>query len=395
MSTIPISEIIIDEEEYPRDHIDNQTVELYSLSLDSLPPIKLRKNKHLVDGRHRILAHKLRKVEEIKFVYDGDGSKEILFQAIVNNSRHGKSLTRREKQHCAIKLRKGGWDQRVIAGALSVSQTTISLWLKDTETIRRIETRQKVTDLFLGNKSERDIAKKIKKSPSTTHQLLGNIRSNITHEMPSRPDNLQVFNVWNFPVRDPLLGLSHPGMIPGQIMEHLMHYFTEPFDLVVDPMAGGGSTIDACKKWSRKYLAYDLEPKRDDITQNDVTKRYPIECQYAKLFFLDPPYFDMVFKHLFKSLSGYRSFIHLLARNTQDIMRKGSICAVLMEDFTEKELVLSGEIFCTFAKTGLTPIYSVSIPQPRQLNSPQVLKKMQEEKKMMGMSRILWIFRRD
>jgi DNA modification methylase len=70
-------------------------------------------------------------------------------------------------------------------------------------------------------------------------------------------ESLQLFNVWNFPNRDKRYGLDFKGAIPGQIVENVLYYFTEPFDVVVDPMAGGGTTIDVCKAW---WLTHQAEP---------------------------------------------------------------------------------------------------------------------------------------
>jgi hypothetical protein len=53
-------------------------------------------------------------------------------------------------------------------------------------------------------------------------------------------DSLQLYNVWRFQQCDPRYGMDYPGRILGQIVENLLWYYTEPFDLVVDPMAGGG-----------------------------------------------------------------------------------------------------------------------------------------------------------
>jgi DNA modification methylase len=84
--------------------------------------------------------------------------------------------------------------------------------------------------------------------------------------------------------------MDYPGRIPGQIIENLLYYYTEPFDLVVDPMAGGGTTIDVCKAMYRRYRAYDISPVREDITKHDATTGFLPECKDAKLIFMDPPY---------------------------------------------------------------------------------------------------------
>jgi hypothetical protein len=53
--------------------------------------------------------------------------------------------------------------------------------------------------------------------------------------------NILVF--YSFTPCDPRFGVDYPGRIPGQIPANVIRYFTEPGDLVVDLMAGGGITI--------------------------------------------------------------------------------------------------------------------------------------------------------
>jgi hypothetical protein len=95
---------------------------------------------------------------------------------------------------------------------------------------------------------------------------------------------------WYFSHCDPRFGMNYPGRIPGQIPANVIHYFTEPGDLVVDLMAGGGSTVDAARLLDRRCLAYDLVSVRPDIQQNDALIGIPSEACRAKLIFIDPPY---------------------------------------------------------------------------------------------------------
>jgi len=111
---------------------------------------------------------------------------------------------------------------------------------------------------------------------------------------------LRVYNIWNFAKCDDRFGISHPGMIPGQIMQNLNWYFTAPGDLIVDLFAGGGSTIDVCEYdnpdfGQRKVLAYDIDPKRPDIAQRDiVAEGIPDWKERPKMAFLDPPYWGQM-----------------------------------------------------------------------------------------------------
>jgi DNA modification methylase len=69
--------------------------------------------------------------------------------------------------------------------------------------------------------------------------------------------------------------------------------YTEPGDLVLDPMAGSGTTIDVCKEEGRRCIAYDISPTRPDITQNDARK-IPLADASAEMIFIDSPYGDNI-----------------------------------------------------------------------------------------------------
>jgi hypothetical protein len=101
----------------------------------------------------------------------------------------------------------------------------------------------------------------------------------------------ELYTEWRFSDRDLNLGVEHPGNIPGQIVMNLLYYYTNENDFIVDPFAGGGSTIDACKKMKRRCKAYDIDPKRDDIIYRDIIKDgFDPDLKDVKLIFLDPPY---------------------------------------------------------------------------------------------------------
>ena len=58
------------------------------------------------------------------------------------------------------------------------------------------------------------------------------------------------------------------GSIPAAIVAHTLYYYTQPDALVVDPMAGGGRTLDVCQSMGRRCLAYDI---RAGSTGNQAT----------------------------------------------------------------------------------------------------------------------------
>jgi hypothetical protein len=89
------------------------------------------------------------------------------------------------------------------------------------------------------------------------------------------------------------------GSAPDEVIAHLIERYTQEGDLVVDPMAGSGRTIDIAKYLKRRVVAADQEPRRDDIIEHRIeTSLIPqLGKRRAKLVILDPPYFTVMGDH--------------------------------------------------------------------------------------------------
>lgn len=103
----------------------------------------------------------------------------------------------------------------------------------------------------------------------------------------------EISNLWIFDRCDERFGGIYPGRMPGQIVLNLLYYYTHPADVVVDPFAGSGTTIDTCRVMERRVHAFDLHPIRADIQENDSTKQIPLPSESADFILLDPPYATM------------------------------------------------------------------------------------------------------
>jgi len=64
-----------------------------------------------------------------------------------------------------------------------------------------------------------------------------------------------LYNVWK--QQDKSNDVGHFGNSEASFTDRLLYLYTEPFDIVVDPFAGGGATIDVCKRRLRRYWASD------------------------------------------------------------------------------------------------------------------------------------------
>jgi DNA modification methylase len=52
-------------------------------------------------------------------------------------------------------------------------------------------------------------------------------------------------NIWR--AHDTANGVTHHGASDVRWLDNLLYLYTQPCDIVVDPFAGSGSTIDICK----------------------------------------------------------------------------------------------------------------------------------------------------
>ncbi|UOF78520.1 chromosome partitioning protein parB [Caudoviricetes sp.] len=154
------------------------------------------------------------------------------------------------------------------------------------------------------------------------------------------PEFIRHFTSWQFSENDPRFGMPHPGRIPGQIPANVIWYFTEPGDLVVDPMAGGGSTLDAAKFLDRAAIGYDLNPRRPDIEAWDISKGFPSPCQDAQLIFMDPPYWNMKDEGYVDgsssrlSLEKFSDWYSTLLHNAAKTVRPGGfVASIIMAQF--------------------------------------------------------------
>jgi len=108
---------------------------------------------------------------------------------------------------------------------------------------------------------------------------------------------LEATTLWDFPKQSygkvPKGNNKYPGVTPAFIIWNLVQRYTQPGDLVVDPMAGSGTTIDVCKEEGRQVIGYDIAPAHPEVIQNDA-RNIPLEDNSVDMVFIDSPYSDNV-----------------------------------------------------------------------------------------------------
>jgi len=108
---------------------------------------------------------------------------------------------------------------------------------------------------------------------------------------------LEATTLWDYPRQSygntPKGDNKYAGVTPAFIIYNLVRRYTEPGDLVVDPMAGSGTTMDVCREEGRRCIAYDIAPVRPDVIQNDA-RNIPLPDESVDMIFVDSPYGDNI-----------------------------------------------------------------------------------------------------
>ena len=194
--------------------------------------------------------------------------------------------------------------------------------------------------------------------------------------------------------------------IPPAIVAHVLHYYTAPGALVVDPMAGGGTTLDVCESMGRRCLAYDLHPVRPEIEKHDVRDGFPQEASECDLIFCDPPYHTMRARRYGDGgvdsvpLGSWISFLEQLARAAFATLRPGGFVALLLANQTEKDLP-AGWGYIDHAYLGYHALLSAGFVPERRVSCPmdgaylpQQIQRARAEGRMLGQVRDLIIMRK-
>jgi DNA modification methylase len=106
---------------------------------------------------------------------------------------------------------------------------------------------------------------------------------------------LMTTTLWDYPRqsygRRPKGNNKYPGVTPAFVIWNLVQRYTRPGDLVLDPMAGSGTTVDVCEEEGRRVLAYDICPAHPRVAQGDA-RRLPLPDECVDMVFVDSPYGD-------------------------------------------------------------------------------------------------------
>jgi ParB-like chromosome segregation protein Spo0J len=300
METRAVDQIVWRQDLYPRFEPDPATIQRYAESIDRLPPIWVNQRDELIDGYHRWTAHKKAGLDEVPVeVKPTESDAALLRMAIETNAAHGLQLSMDDKRRLALKLYDG--DKSELARMLSVTERTIRSWVESIDRSLKEERERRIRDLWLSCSTQDEIAVDVGLDQSAiarTTQELCDLESFpnrivLAAQYQDQDWTPPLYNIWSFAKNTN--STTHFGNSAQEIVDRLLYLYTEPFDIVVDPFAGGGSTIDICKRRLRRYWVSDRLPipERRDIRQADIADGPPSlhkRWSDVSLLYLDPPY---------------------------------------------------------------------------------------------------------
>lgn len=109
------------------------------------------------------------------------------------------------------------------------------------------------------------------------------------------PLKLQTTTLWEYPSQDygrePHGDKDYIGATPAWVVWQLLQRYTREGDVILDPMAGSGTTLDVAKELGRKGVGFDLasHTRREDIKPADA-RQIPLAGGSVDFAFIDPPY---------------------------------------------------------------------------------------------------------
>jgi DNA modification methylase len=286
-----VSEVVYREDLYPRFEPNQGQIQKYSDSVDYLPPIKVNQNNILIDGFHRWKAFQLAGRTEIPHeVVNTESEKELKQMAYRLNSNHGLQLTEKEKVRFASEM-IGTMSIDDIMSVLSVDKATVYRWTESERKSMKEERNRRIVDLYLKAwNTQQSIADILGVNQDTISEI---VKSTEKSQMQIFREDFSplLYSVWNLQKQDN--ERKHFGAFPELFMENLLHYHTEPLDIVFDPFGGGGTTVDVCKKMFRRYYVSDrkvIPGRENDIREHDIKNGLPEDLPKPAFVFLDPPY---------------------------------------------------------------------------------------------------------
>ena len=399
------TDVIYREDLYPRFKPNPAKIQEYSQNLSKLPPIEVNQDNILIDGYHRLKAYETEQVLEIPCVVTETKSEmQLLMLAVSRNATHGLQLTNDEKRRYAVRW----WDvlpEKEICETLSISDRSFRSWTQDKRKQKEAEIKQTIWDMWLACYNQEAIAEQVSISLGKVNEIANNFKNGNASDFENFSNfTPELYTVWNF--GKATNNVRHFGNVPPEIIDNLLYYYTNPFDVIFDPFGGGGSTIDKCIERKRRYYVSDLTPipaRETEIRQWDINDGLPDDLPVPDFVFLDPPYWKQAENKYSKKETDLGNvdldyFLNSIADITKNIKRKWANkpqakLALIIGPYKNngKYVDLPFLYYQTISKY-LSPVQRIQVPYSTQVHGGNYVNMAKEAKELLYLSRDLMIF---
>ncbi len=332
--TIDLQAVFFIESEYSRvDGIDKSAVIDYSQNINTMPPLIVTpihendgdKPKYkIINGVHRYKALLKADQKTAKAKIINIDPSATAYTGLLMDLSYGVRHPEKDLKRMCIRLFDGDVDHsRFIREELGVPERTYYDWTKDVRKEKQaIINENLICDYLVATATQAEVAERygytrqrITQLCDESRQIIADLakiciesnqedRENVVKEIieklkeksllflePVTTFTPELYSVWYSHKQDH--STTHFGAFPEWMMGNILYYYTEPFDIVYDPFAGGGTTIDVCRRMIRRYYCSDLNPigdRADKVKKWDISQGLPDDLPKPDLVFLDPPY---------------------------------------------------------------------------------------------------------
>lgn len=421
LKNIKLSEVVFDEVIYPRSGHDPVLVQRYAEHIEEIEAarkfISVSADMKLLDGKHRWLAYRKRydgvDREISVLVYPITAPHDQLAMAAKLNSDHGWQLTDSDKEGVAKSLYAYGMSYDSIAAYLSVGKAKISSWLARTVKDQKDKRDKRIFDMWLACHTQEEIAEAVSSPRQTVTDILKGFAETVPENQTGKTlaahaadFDPPLYNVWKRQEKTP--GSSHPGNTDASFVDNLLYLYSKPLDVVVDPFAGGGSTIDVCKKRFRRYWVSDRKPipeREHQIRLHDVTNGLPplARWQDVALVYLDPPYWKQMVGRYSNDpedlanmpLEQFTSELAKLINGFAKKLRSGAVIALVLQptQWNAPDRGYTDHVADMLKAVKLPVDMRIQCPYESQQCTAQMVNWAKENRKILVLSRELVVWR--
>jgi len=194
-------------------------------------------------------------------------------------------------------------------------------------------------------------------------------------------------SVWDITPVPPNV-IKHPAVFPEQIPWRLIHMYTKPGDVILDPMCGSGQTVKVANNLKRNYIGVDIRKAYATLAK----KRAKEDMMLSN--FMVPLYFPV--KWVDKIQSGKKDDAHI---DVEDHIPKGfklqfQKISKDVENGTDTRHLYyknkTGDYLCCIIGAAEEP-YMMKLGNPKKKTSPlaKILKKLPETFDLLDLKKII------